>query len=52
MARQLVGLTARRLDGSVAQRSLVARWFDSSMVGGMTAQQLDGLTVGNQRLMA
>jgi hypothetical protein len=52
MARRLVGLTARRLDGLVAQRSLVARWFDGSTVGGTTAQQLDGLTVGDRRLMA
>jgi hypothetical protein len=31
---------------------LVARWFDGSTVGGTTARRLDGLTVGDQRLMA
>ncbi len=52
MAQWLVGLTARRLDSLVAQRSLVAQWFDGSMVGGTTAQRLDGLMVGDRWLMA
>jgi hypothetical protein len=31
---------------------LVARWFDGLTVSGTTARRLDGLTVGDQWLMA